>query len=111
MKQFEESETTTFHMQMLSKIIDMDRYPLTKLVIEKNLSKYEFEEMISLLEGLQKKYKGQKEEGLLDFSGLLVHFAGMLNEKLEPTSTIYALKKEGYYPSLMSEFLEVLTRK
>ncbi|MFB4474924.1 DUF1878 family protein, partial [Oceanobacillus caeni] len=34
-----------------------------------------------------------------------------LNEKLNPNETIAALKKEGYYPSLMNEFTNIITRE
>jgi len=29
---------------------------------------------------------------------------------LPPNQTIYALKKEGYYPSLMNEFIQLIER-
>lgn len=103
-----QDETTIFHLQLLSKIIDMEQYPLTKLIIENNITQLEFEGIITLLEDLDKQFRAQKEEGFMDFTGLLVHFAGMLSEKLNPTKTICALKKEGCYPSLMAEFIKIL---
>jgi len=103
-----QSDTSAFHIQLLSRIIDMSQYPLTKLIIENNLSRAEFEELLAMLDTLNKKYEIQKEEGFLDFTSLLIHFAGMLNEKLKPDQTIDALKKEGYYPSLMDEFKVIL---
>jgi|SRR5699024_2371207 len=95
----EQNETINFYLQLLSKTIDMDRYPFTKMVIENNITKAEYINLFHLLESLHDQYMSQKKEGFLDFSSLLVKFAGMLNEKLVPTATVYALKKEGYYPS------------
>ncbi|HLR81433.1 MAG TPA: DUF1878 family protein [Bacillota bacterium] len=99
---------TTFHLQLLLKTMNIEPYPFTKLVIMNNLSDQEYEELFTLLEGLNETYEAQKEDGLLDFTSLLVHFAGMLNQKLHPTETIYALKKEGYFPKLMSEFVQII---
>ncbi|GAA0447898.1 MAG: DUF1878 family protein [Bacillota bacterium] len=105
---FNEAETAAFHLQLLSKIIDMDEYPFTKLVIERNLTREEFAILMERLEKLNEQYEAQKEEGLIHFSSLLIHFAGMLTEKLEPDSTINALQREGFYPSLMNEFIRII---
>jgi len=99
---------TSFQIQLLSKIIDMNKYPLIKLVIENNIKQNEYEDLFSLLERLNGQYEQQKEEGFLDFSSLLVEFAGMLNEKLSPDETIYALRKERYFPELMDAFLKII---
>ncbi|MFD2761061.1 DUF1878 family protein [Lentibacillus juripiscarius] len=100
--------TKTFHIQLLTKTMDMEQYPLVRMIIENNISKQEYDELFEHLEGLYQQYTMQKEEGLLDFTSLLVHFAGMLNVKLHPDAVIAALKKEGYYPSLMDVFMQIL---
>ncbi|MFD1850001.1 DUF1878 family protein [Oceanobacillus bengalensis] len=111
MREISNCNTSSFHIHLLSNIIDMNQYPFIKLLIEKNINKKEYDELFNLLEKLDKNYLVQKEEGLINFTSLLVHFAGMLNEKLDPTETILALKKEGYYPSLINEFLAILNDK
>ncbi|WP_249870175.1 DUF1878 family protein [Oceanobacillus saliphilus] len=98
----------SFHIQLLSKIIDMNQYPLTKLIIENNITQEEYMELMKMIKGLNDTYECQKEEGFLDFSSLLIHFAGMLNEKLDPNETINALKKEDCFPELMEEFSNIL---
>ncbi|NWO13927.1 DUF1878 family protein [Virgibacillus sp.] len=103
-----EAETVAFHLHLLSKIIDKEAHPFTKLIIEQGVTEDEYNHLIRLLDLLEDQLKKQKNAGLLDFSSLLVHFAGMLTEKLAPHQTIYALKKEGYYPSLMNEFLKIM---
>lgn len=105
-----ENEDSSFHIQLLSKIIDIDQYPVIKLIIGNNISREEFSELVHMLEMLNESYEQQKEEGFMDFTSLLVHFAGMLNEKLDPNQLIYALKKEGYFPSLMDEFVKIIKR-
>ncbi|WP_192869527.1 DUF1878 family protein [Lentibacillus sediminis] len=105
------ADMTAFHVQLLMKRIDMNDYPLTKLTIEHELSWEEYEGFFQLLERLDETYQVQKEEGLLDFTSLLIHFAGMLNEKLDPHVTITALKTEGYFPELMGEFIRIIQRE
>ncbi len=100
--------SSSFHIRLISKIIDIDQYPFIKMIIEKNMTEEEYEELMEFLSDLNLTYKQQKEEGLIDFTSLLIQFAGMLNEKLDPDETILALKKEGYYPSLMSEFTRII---
>ncbi|QKY68510.1 DUF1878 family protein [Lentibacillus sp. CBA3610] len=106
----EQNETLRFYFQLLSKTIDVNQYPFTKMIIENSITKAEYERILQLLEKLHHQYMNQKDDGFLDFSSLLVQFAGMLNEKLDPNTTVYALKKEGYYPSLMQEFIKILER-
>lgn len=102
--------TNSFHIQLLMNVIDMDRFPFVKMVIEKKITETEYEEIFQLLQMLNEKYKQQKEDGLMNFTSLLVHFAGMLNDKLDPNATIVALKKEGYFTELMIEFLHLIKK-
>ncbi|MEN1970267.1 DUF1878 family protein [Lentibacillus sp. N15] len=108
MEKVEKHDTAHFHLQLLSKLIDMRQYPFIKLVIKHNITQEEYRELLGQLHRLNEQYAMQKEEGFLDFSSLLVQFAGMLIEKLDPTKTIFALKKEGYFPSLMDEFIKIM---
>ncbi|MBR3119155.1 DUF1878 family protein [Oceanobacillus profundus] len=86
----------------------MNQYPVIKMIIEHNLTRKEYNEMMEMIQSLNDAYELQKEEGLLDFTSLLIQFAGMLNEKLDPNKTIEALKLDGCYPMLMSEFSKIL---
>lgn len=104
----EKQDTALFHIQLLSTIIDGDKYPLVKLIIENHVTKDEYESMLHLLQVLRDKYEAQTEAGFVDFTPLLIHFAGMLTAKLNPDQTIYALKREGYYPSLMNKFIQLI---
>lgn len=108
MNELEKKDPSSFHIQLLADTIDIQQYPLIKLMIANNVTKKEYDELFQLLHLLNERYEIQKEEGFLDFMSLLVHFAGMLTEKMEPNQTIYALKKEGYYPSLMVVFIQLI---
>lgn len=100
--------TLSFHMHLLTDAIGIDQFPFTKLVIENELSEREYDELFMMLEELNNDFIHQQSEGLLDFTGLLVHFAGMLNPKMHPDETIVALQKEGHYPALMEKFISIL---
>lgn len=106
----EDNNLATFHLHLLTKIIDVQKFPFTKLVIENNMSEEEYQQIFSTLEDMDMEYKEQKEEGLLDYSSHLVRFVGLLNEKLDPTETIYALRKEGHYPNLLEEFIQIIKK-
>ncbi|GGA73450.1 DUF1878 family protein [Ornithinibacillus halotolerans] len=101
---------TLFQLQLLTKIIDINKYPFTKLVIEHQLTQEEYNELFSTLEQLNGEYQEQIEEGLLDYSSHLVRFVGSLSDKLEPTETVYALHQEGFYPDLLSEFIKIIKK-
>ncbi|MFD1174235.1 DUF1878 family protein [Oceanobacillus picturae] len=106
----EYNDNAAFHLQLLSRVIDLNKFPMIKMVLEKNVTDSEYNELLQLLSRLNVKYEVQQEEGLLDYSSLLIEFAGMLSEKLDPDATIYALKKEGYYPSLMAAFIKIIEK-
>ncbi|MBP1947331.1 DUF1878 family protein [Virgibacillus litoralis] len=108
MEHLDQNEATAFHLCLLAKVINIEQFPFIKLLIQKDISRMEFDETMELLKMLDSQFEEQKEEGFLNFTSLLVHFAGMLSEKLYPNETIYALKKEGYYPSLMNEFIRII---
>ncbi|HEY4600076.1 MAG TPA: DUF1878 family protein [Cerasibacillus sp.] len=101
---------TAFHLQLIMQLIDMEKFPLTKLLIEKNVSEQEYVDFMQLLQQINQDYQEQKDEGLLDFTSLLIQFVGMLNEKLSPNETILALRQEGYYIDLMNEFISLLNK-
>ncbi|WLV25504.1 DUF1878 family protein [Aciduricibacillus chroicocephali] len=102
--------TLSFHLHLISDLISADEYPFTKLVINKGLTEPEYNELFHLLEELNCRYIQQKEEGLLDYTCLLIHFAGMLNLKLHPDQAMLALKRQGLYTELMEEFIGIIKK-
>src|SRR5699024_12543203 len=72
---------TSFHIQLLAQTIDIQKFPLTKLIIDHHVTEEEYESLFHLLQQLEKKYEVQKKEGFVEFTSLLVHFAGMLTQK------------------------------
>lgn len=94
-------ETFHFQMQLLLNIEELQRYPFTKMVIEKNLTQTEYEETMKLLKSLHETYIEEQEEGFLHHEPLLLHFAGMLCYKLSIEESIEAIYQEGMYPDLM----------
>lgn len=110
MNENEANNLTGFQIQLLTRIIDIKKFPFTKLVMERSVTEKEYSELFAMLEKLNMEYRQQKEEGLLDYSSHLIRFVGMLTEKLDPTETIFALKREGYYPELLGEFIRLMQK-
>lgn len=102
------NDNFSFQIQLLLDILKGKNYPFTKLVIEKSLTEDEYQVLLTQLEELNEEYLLQKQQGFLNFSSLLVNFAGMLNEKLLPEETIFALKSEGLYMKMMGEFIKII---
>jgi len=102
---------SAFHIQLLTELVDMNKYPVTQLIIDNNLSKEEWEEIVDMLQDLDARYKELKEARRVNCTPLLIEFAGRLNEKLNPNETIAALKKEKYFPSLMHVFTQIIKRE
>ncbi|MCA1022580.1 DUF1878 family protein [Halobacillus litoralis] len=100
MKNVNLCDTLSFQLKLLSSMKEIDRYPFTKLVIERNLTEREYDETMNLLQTLSDIYEAEREEGLLDYSSLLFHYAGMVCWKLPITQSLAALHSEGYYKEL-----------
>lgn len=106
MKMEKEHITPHFHLQLVMKIEEFSRYPFTKLVIDHNLTEFEYTDTLELLNVLNEKMMEEKAEGLIHYEPLLLHFAGMLCYKLPVEDTIDALSEEGIYPGLMEVLKE-----
>ncbi|UOQ43510.1 YhaI family protein [Halobacillus salinarum] len=100
-------ETCQFHVQLLLKTGELKGYSFTKMIIEQNLDRQEYEDTLLLLDELNAIYEEDKELGLVDHSGLLLHFAGMLNYKLSVTPALIALYEERIYPELAAKLLQL----
>jgi hypothetical protein len=97
-----------FYQSLLIEMVDVDKYPFYKLVMQLNLTEEEVHQVFSLCEELSIKYQEQKAEGFIIFNPLLTQFAGMLPPKLDVEETIHALYKQGLYMPLMEEFQHIL---
>ncbi|WP_216829384.1 DUF1878 family protein [Alkalihalobacterium elongatum] len=95
-----------FQHSLLLKMIDKNSFPFFSLALEKDLSEREVEQVLTLCEELQKKYEEQCELGFVHHTPLLVHFVGMLPEKLPISETLSALKAQ----SLYTDLIEVLQK-
>lgn len=103
MEKENDCQTISFQLKLLLGMDEMRKYPFTRLVIEKNLTKEEYEETMILLQTLSEALQKDLSDGLVDHSGLLFHFAGMLCYKLPIEETINALQQEGLFTDLASK--------
>ncbi|MFC3883802.1 DUF1878 family protein [Bacillus songklensis] len=99
-----------FYIQLLLESTALNSQPFYELVVKKELTKQEFDDIFEICEELSKKYDKQKAEGLLDYTPLLIQFVGMLTPKIAPDEAVDALSKQGLYKGLMREFSEIIKR-
>ncbi|QHE51339.1 DUF1878 family protein [Pontibacillus sp. HMF3514] len=103
MKKDHDIETLTFYVELLMQMKELEKYPFMKMLIEKGVTEKEYQELIMLLSNIREEFETQKEAGMLDFTGLLIHYAGKLNPKLHPDELMDALIEE-------KRFLEVMVQ-
>jgi hypothetical protein len=101
-------ETLEYYQTLLLQMIEPNRFPFYRLVMEKRLTREEIEELYSLCNDLSFLHEEQKAQGLVIFTNLLTQFAGQLNAKLEIDETVYAMSNQGLYSSLMKDFLFII---
>ncbi|MYL51156.1 DUF1878 family protein [Halobacillus litoralis] len=103
LKKENQCETFAFHLNLLLEVEEMKKYPFTKLVIEKSLTKKEYKETLQLLEILHERYEEDIANGLINHSNLMIYFAGMLCYKLPIDEALEALNQQGLYPKLTNQ--------
>ncbi|MFD2924343.1 DUF1878 family protein [Halobacillus naozhouensis] len=97
-----------FQVQLLMNVKKMKHYPFTQMVIKYGLTEAEYLETIRLFEELEHTYEQDQENGLIDHSPLLIHFAGMLCYKLPVEGTIMAMYEEKIHPNLTDQLLKLI---
>lgn len=83
-----------------------DRFPFLAYLIDKKVSPEVYDEVMKLLDLLEKQWKAEQEEGLLCFESLAFHYVGMLPPELEPVETLERLKEESIHKELVETLLE-----
>ena len=99
-----------FYFQIVWDNTNLDGKPFYALIIKKELTKQEVDDIFKTCEELDKKYKEQKAEGFIDFVPILTQFVGMLTPKIAPHEAVDALSKQGLYKEMMREFSEIIKR-
>jgi hypothetical protein len=103
-------ERLEFYFQILLKNTNLKDKPFYELIIQKELTKQEVNDIFKSCEELNKKYSEQKAEGFIDYAPLLTQFVGMLTPKIAPYEAIDTLSKQGLYKEMMREFSEIIKR-
>lgn len=97
-----------YHQQLILRMISQTDMPLYYLIIDKNLSKKETEELLNLCDILNKEVEKQKAEGYVTFKPLLIELKSKLLSSISPGELIQACLKQGVYVSLMKELQKSL---
>ncbi|MFP7494844.1 DUF1878 family protein [Terribacillus saccharophilus] len=104
----EKKSTLSFHLQLIAETGVLDKYPFRKLLIERDINEEEYAAVVEMLQRLNKLYKEQKQEGLLDYTSLLLEFVGMMPQKLHYWDVLLALREEKQddtYTDLVGELI------
>jgi len=97
-----------YHQQLILRMIGHKEMPLYYLIVDKNLSRKETEELLSLCDNLNKEVEKQKAEGYVTFYPLLIELKSKLIPSISPGELIQACLNQGVYVSLMKELQKSL---
>ena len=97
-----------YHQQLLMRMMKHTEMQLYYLIIEKNLSRKETEDLLNLCENLNKEVEKQKAEGYVTFYPLLIELKSKLIPSISPGELIQACLNQGVYVSLMKELQKSL---
>ena len=101
-------ERLEYHQQLLLRMIGHEEMQLYYLIVDKNLSRKETEELLNICDNLNKEVEKQKAEGYVTFNPLLIELKSKLIPSISPTELIQACLKQGVYVSLMKELKKSL---
>lgn len=98
-----------YHQKLILEMIHSSEFPAYEMIIKKDLSEEEVQQVFGLCEDLIVQYEQEKEEGFVYFTPLLTQFVNLLNDKLDPEETIDAFLCQGMYRPLMDVLKKTLT--
>ncbi|WP_246938841.1 DUF1878 family protein [Bacillus pinisoli] len=101
-------ERLEYYQRLMLELVNLEKWPLHQLIIKRQLTEEEVDELFCLCEELTEEYKRQKAEGFVGFSPLLHMFIDRLNRKITAIETIEALYKEQMYVPLMTIFKNII---
>lgn len=91
----EKVEHLSYQMKILLEIVDWTDRPFEYEVIRANLTKQEVESFYQLLEEIRAQQNEQLRYGYTSIEPLLVHFAGMLDVRLDVKTILEACVRQG----------------
>lgn len=97
-----------YHQQVLLRMLKHSKDQLFYLIISKDLSKKETEELLELCEILSNKFQKQKAEGYVTFYPLLTELKECLSKKISYRELIQACLQQEVYIPLMKQLQELL---
>lgn len=98
-----EIATLRYHQTLLLHIIQNSKAQFDLLVVEKNITKEEVEEIFNLCEVMSKKLSMEKAEGFMNFQPLFSQLERKLTPKLSVKELVESCLIQGLYETLMQE--------
>ncbi|AOH53840.1 hypothetical protein ABE28_005720 [Peribacillus muralis] len=99
----EEIDILRFHQGLLLNLIRNPKARLDFLLVEKNFTKKEADDLLELCDILSKRYEIEKAEGYMNFRPLFNQFERKVNPKITIKECIDACLSQGLYVSFMRE--------
>ncbi|MBM6617210.1 DUF1878 family protein [Bacillus suaedaesalsae] len=95
-------ERLEYYQKLMIDLVEKAKWPFHQLIMVRQLTEHEVNELFQLCENLTHEYKQQKAEGFISFSPLLHIFKQYLNPKLSCLEVIIAMEQEQLYLPLMN---------
>lgn len=95
-------ERLEYYQKLMIDLVEGSKWPFHHLVMSRQLTEQEVNELFQLCENLTAQYKKQKAEGFISFTPLLHTFKQYLNPKLSSLEVIVAMEDEHLYVPLMT---------
>ncbi|KAA0547525.1 DUF1878 family protein [Bacillus sp. BGMRC 2118] len=94
-------ERLEYYQKLMMDFVEHDKWPFHQLIMVRQLTEHEVNELFQLCESLTSEYKQQKAEGFISFTPLLHTFKQYLNPKLSSLEVITAMEQEKLFLPLM----------
>lgn len=103
-----EIETLRYHQQLLLTSIRNPKATFNLLIVEKNMTKEEVEQIYDLCELLSKYLANEKAEGYVNFQPLFSQLESKITPKFTVKEFIDSFLSQGLYVTLMKELSKCL---
>ncbi|MGN1401428.1 MAG: DUF1878 family protein [Bacillus sp. (in: firmicutes)] len=103
-------EQLEFQQSLLLRMLKNSKEQLYYMIIQKNLTKQQTEELLILCENMSKKYEKQKAEGYVTFYPLLSELKKHLPANISPEELVSACLRQGEFLAFMEQMGEELKR-
>ncbi|MGM9988908.1 MAG: DUF1878 family protein [Bacillaceae bacterium] len=112
MNEYEERlKQLEYYISLLVPMVNSKEFPFYFIIVKYKLTKEIEKEILKSCEKINKQYIVEKQEGFVHFEPLLEKFRQTIPSHVPIEELVSALKSQHYYPSLMDEFIKILSKQ